>query len=80
MEKLLNEVRPIIAKRLRCSEDKITADTLFRQDLGADSIDLVELVMSIENEYDIEFSDEATESIQSVGDALTYLQQELAKK
>jgi acyl carrier protein len=75
MQDIFEELRPIIAKRLRCAEEQVTLDTEFKKDLGADSIDLVELVMSIETKYDIEFTDEAIERILSVQDAITYVQQ-----
>ena len=72
-EDIFTVIRPMIAKRLRCPEERIVLEADFRKDLGADSIDLVELVMTIESHYDVEFSDETIASILTVGDAVDYL-------
>jgi acyl carrier protein len=63
----------IIAKQLGVDEDNVTADASFMEDLGADSLDTVELVMALEEEFDIEIPDSDAEKIQTVQDALTYL-------
>ena len=63
----------IIAKQLGVDEDNITADASFMEDLGADSLDTVELVMALEEEFDIEIPDSDAEKIQTVQDALSYL-------
>jgi acyl carrier protein len=63
----------IIAKQLGVDEDNVTADASFMEDLGADSLDTVELVMALEEEFDIEIPDSDAEKIQTVQDALSYL-------
>jgi acyl carrier protein len=63
----------IIAKQLGVEEDNVTADASFMEDLGADSLDTVELVMALEEEFDIEIPDSDAEKIQTVQDALNYL-------
>ncbi len=63
----------IIAKQLGVDEDNVTPDASFMEDLGADSLDTVELVMALEEEFDIEIPDSDAEKIQTVQDALTYL-------
>ena len=63
----------IIAKQLGVDEDNVTPDASFMEDLGADSLDTVELVMALEEEFDIEIPDSDAEKIQTVQDALNYL-------
>ena len=63
----------IISKQLGVDEDNVTADASFMEDLGADSLDTVELVMALEEEFDIEIPDSDAEKIQTVQDALSYL-------
>ena len=63
----------IIAKQLGVDEDNVTSDASFMEDLGADSLDTVELVMALEEEFDIEIPDSDAEKIQTVQDALSYL-------
>jgi acyl carrier protein len=63
----------IIANQLGVDEDNVTADASFMEDLGADSLDTVELVMALEEEFDIEIPDSDAEKIQTVQDALSYL-------
>ena len=63
----------IIAKQLGVDEDNVTADASFMEDLGADSLDTVELVMALEEEFDLEIPDSDAEKIQTVQDALNYL-------
>lgn len=67
------EVRKIIAEQLSVNEDDITPDTSFAEDLNADSLDLVELVMALEQEFDIEIDDDSIEKIKTVGDAVAYI-------
>ena len=62
-----------IAKQLGVDEGNVTADASFMEDLGADSLDIVELVMALEEEFDIEIPDSDAEKIQTVQDALNYL-------
>ena len=63
----------IIAKQLGVDEENVTPDSSFMEDLGADSLDTVELVMALEEEFDIEIPDSDAEKIQTVQDALSYL-------
>ena len=63
----------IIAKQLGVDEDNVTPDASFMEDLGADSLDTVELVMALEEEFEIEIPDSDAEQIQTVQDALSYL-------
>ena len=63
----------IIAKQLGVDEDNVTPDASFMEDLGADSLDTVELVMALEEEFEIEIPDSDAEKIQTVQDALSYL-------
>lgn len=64
------KVKGIIADVLRCSTDEITADTTFIDDLGADSLDVFQIIMGIEEVFDIEIKNEDTEKIVTVGDAV----------
>ena len=68
-----NALIEIIAKQLGVEEDNVTPDASFMEDLGADSLDTVELVMALEEEFDIEIPDSDAEKIQTVQDALSYL-------
>ena len=66
-------IKEIISEQLGVAEDSITMDTSFVDDLGADSLDLVELVMALEEEFDIEMPDDEIENIKTVSDAVSYL-------
>ena len=65
----------IVCEQMGASRDKITSDTSFIQDLGADSLDTVELVMEFEDEFDLNIPDEDAEKIQTVGDAINYIKE-----
>jgi len=67
-------VTDIVAEQLGVDRDKVTADTSFVNDLGADSLDTVELVMELEEEFDITIPDEAAEKIQTVGQAVEHIE------
>ena len=67
---MLEKVKEIIAKQLSLDVDEITESTSFKDDLGADSLDLFELVMAFEEEYDIEIPSEDLEGIATVGDII----------
>jgi acyl carrier protein len=67
------EEKQIIAEQLGVDEAQVTSDASFMDDLGADSLDTVELVMALEEEFDIEISDEDAEKIQTVQDAVDYI-------
>ena len=66
-------IKEIISEQLGVAADSITMDTSFTDDLGADSLDLVELVMAMEEEFDIEMPDDEIENIKTVSDAVSFL-------
>lgn len=66
----LEKIKAIIAEVLNIDADSITEDTTFVYDLGADSLDIFQIIMGIEEEYDIELDNESVEQIQTVGDAV----------
>ena len=68
-----DKVRKIIAEKLSVDLEEVVPEASFVDDLGADSLDLVELIMSMEEEFDTEISDEAAENILSVQDAIDYV-------
>ena len=69
------KVRDIIEKELGEEREKLTDEASFIEDLGADSLDIVELVMEFEKEFNIDIPDEDAEKLRTVGDAISYLQQ-----
>ena len=66
----LEKIKAILAEVLNIDADSITEDTTFVDDLGADSLDIFQIIMGIEEEYDIELDNESVEQIQTVGDAV----------
>ncbi|MCK5391736.1 MAG: acyl carrier protein [Deltaproteobacteria bacterium] len=72
-QEILSKVREMVASQLGKSEDEITLESSFIEDLGADSLDLVELIMSMEDEFGLEISDEDAESIITVQDAINFI-------
>lgn len=68
------KVIEIVSKHLNVAKDKITRESSFVNDLGADSLDTVELVMEIEDAFDLSIPDDAAEKIQTVGDAIKYIE------
>lgn len=72
---MLEKVTEIIAEQLGINADDITPESSFVDDLGADSLDIVELLMAFSDEFDIEISDEDAENIETVGDVLEYLKE-----
>jgi acyl carrier protein len=66
-------VRGIVAERLGVDEDKVTMDSEFIADLNADSLDLVEVIMAMEQEFDLEIKDDEAEQIRSVSDAVRFI-------
>jgi acyl carrier protein len=67
------KVKSIIADQLGVGEDEIKGESSFIEDLGADSLDIVELVMAMEEEFEVEIPDEEAENIKTVGDAINYI-------
>jgi acyl carrier protein len=72
-DRVFLQVRKLIAGQLRVDEERITMDTSFREDLRADSLDLVELIMLLEETYDLEIEESVAENIKSVGNAVEYI-------
>ena len=70
---MLEKMREIIAKQLNCDGETIGLDTSFKDDLGADSLDLFELVMALEEEYGLEIPAEELSDVETVGDIIEYL-------
>ncbi|WP_243289906.1 acyl carrier protein [Bacillus sp. FJAT-47783] len=73
MAEVLERVTKIIVDRLGVDESEVKLESSFKDDLGADSLDVVELVMELEDEFDMEISDEDAEKIATVGDAVNYI-------
>ncbi|HFK1438042.1 TPA: acyl carrier protein [Bacillus cereus] len=77
MADVLERVTKIIVDRLGVEETEVAPAASFKEDLGADSLDVVELVMQLEDEFEMEISDEDAEKIATVGDAVTYIESHL---
>ncbi len=71
---VFDRIRDIIVEQLDVSEDEVTPDARFVDDLGADSLDVVELIMRIEEELELEIPDEEAEKLQTVKDAVAYVE------
>lgn len=71
---VFDKVKEIVIDQLDVDADKVTAGANIQDDLGADSLDVVDLVMSLEEEFDIEIPDEAVEGIKTVGDIVKYIE------
>ena len=74
MSEIAKRVTAIIVDKLGVSESEVTPEATFQQDLGADSLDTVELIMAFEKEFGIQIPDEKAETIQTVGDAIKYIE------
>ncbi|MCM1298594.1 MAG: acyl carrier protein [Firmicutes bacterium] len=72
---VFEKVRSIIMDQLDVEEDKVAMDAVIQDDLGADSLDIVDLVMSFEEEFDIEIPDDQVENIKTVGDIVKYIEE-----
>lgn len=70
-------VKALVVEQLGVEEDEVTPEASFVDDLGADSLDIVELVMAFEEEFDLEIPDEDAEKIQTVGHAVEYIKQRI---
>ena len=75
MSDILERVKKIVVERLEVEADKVEPAASFIDDLGADSLDLVELVMAFEEEFSIEIPDDVQENIQTVNDAITFIKE-----
>ncbi|HIS69944.1 MAG TPA: acyl carrier protein [Candidatus Gallacutalibacter stercoravium] len=71
---VLEKVKAILSEQFDVEEDSITADTSIAEDLGADSLDVVDLLMSLEDEFEIEIPDEEIENIKTVGELVKYIE------
>ena len=78
MSEVQDKIKQIIVDELGVDEAEVTENARFIEDLGADSLDLVELVMRFEEEFDIEIPDDAAEHIQTVGDAVKFITEKTA--
>lgn len=71
---VLEKVKAILAEQFDVEKDKVTADTDLQEDLGADSLDVVDLLMSIEDEFGVEVPDDEIENIKTVGSLVSYIE------
>ena len=71
---LFDDVKEVVVEQLDCDPAEVKEDSRFVEDLGADSLDVVELVMALEEKFDIEIPDEAAEKIKTVADAIKYIE------
>ena len=74
MSEIAEKVKAIIVDKLGVEESEVTTEASFTNDLGADSLDTVELIMEFEKEFNISIPDEEAEKIQTVGDAVSYIE------
>ena len=72
---MFEKIREIICEQLELEEDVVTMDAVLLEDLGADSIDLADLVMTLEDEFDLEISDEELENIRTVADIVKFIEE-----
>ena len=79
MSDTAERVKKIVVEHLNVDADKVTENASFIEDLGADSLDTVELVMAFEKEFDIDIPDEEAEKLRTVGQALQYLHDKMGK-
>ena len=80
MSGISEKIKSVIAEQLGVKVEEVTDQAKFVDDLGADSLDTVELVMALEEEYGIEIPDEDAEKLSTVGDAIKYIEEKLASK
>jgi acyl carrier protein len=74
---VLEKLKAILSAQFDVDKDSITAETNIQEDLGADSLDVVDMLMSLEDEFDVEIQDEDVEKIRTVGDIVTYIEEHL---
>jgi len=72
-EEILSKVRNVVSEKLNVGEDQVTTDAKFVEDLGADSLDQVELIMALEDEFDLKIPEEEAEKLSTVGSAVDYI-------
>ena len=72
---MLEKIKALVAENLGVEESKITENSSFKEDLGADSLDLFEMVMSLEDEFDVEIPTEELEKMETVGDVVEYIKE-----
>lgn len=71
---VFDKIKQMLAEQLDVDEESLTVDTYIAEDLGADSLDVVELLTSIEEEFDVEIPDEEIEELKTIGDVVEYIQ------
>ncbi|MCK4760943.1 MAG: acyl carrier protein [Candidatus Aminicenantes bacterium] len=72
-EEILTKVKSVVAEKLNVGEDQVTTDAKFVEDLGADSLDQVELIMALEDEFTLKIPEEEAEKLETVGAAIDYI-------
>ena len=72
-EEILAKVKTVVAEKLNVGEDQVTSDAKFVEDLGADSLDQVELIMALEDEFDLKIPEDEAEQLTTVGSAVEYI-------
>lgn len=80
MATTFERVRKVVCEELQRSEDEVTPEASFMEDLGADSLDVVELIMGLETEFSVEIPDEDAEKISTVGSAVDYIDRKLKQE
>jgi len=75
---ILEKVKAVVVEKLGVEPEQVTPEARFIEDLNADSLDIVELIMGLEDEFGLEISDEEAETIQTVGDAIKFIESKLA--
>jgi acyl carrier protein len=72
-EEIVSKVKAVVAEKLNVSDDQVTEDAKFVEDLGADSLDQVELIMALEDDFDLKIPEEEAEQLTTVGSAVAYI-------
>ena len=80
MSEIATKVKSIIVEKLSVEESVVTPEASFTNDLGADSLDTVELIMELEKEFEVEIPEDASEQITTVGDAIAFIEDAMKKK